>query len=331
MSLEQGVSLHKLIQKQGFLKPEVIRKIARGMCFALDAIHKGKFVHRDITPANVILRGDYENAVDGGVCVIDFGLAIPMEREKKRDHTAGSAIKLSHVAKKDGEDDLDLKEDELYLDDLPGGTPAYMAPEVIEDPALVDGRADLYGLGATLYHAATGHPPYSGDSLQAVLYQQRNQAPAPITQFNADFDEELGELILQLLSNSPNFRPKSAKLVLSKLQRMEDPTAVTSYKPPEPVAPVAAEQVVVAGFSTSTLLGGMVAGSFMTLAALVALPAVGVRLPALANALDPGRGSVTGPKKPGSSGSSGSSSSPSGATGGGDKDGTLDLGDDDDW
>ncbi|RMG07298.1 MAG: serine/threonine protein kinase [Planctomycetota bacterium] len=293
MSLEEGVSLAKLVSKRGFLSPDLIRKVARGMCEALHAIHAAKIVHRDITPANVILRGDYENAADANVCLIDFGLAIPMEREKKEGALEGSAIKLGHIAKKADDSVLDLDEDSLYLEDLPGGTPAYMAPEVLEDPSLVDGRADLYGLGATLYHAATGHPPYTGETIQQVIYQQRSQPPAPITQFNADFPEELSELILQLLGNHPNFRPKSAKLCLSKLARLEDPGAIAAFKvesAPQlpPMAVATSKEVIKTAPSVPTFVAGILAGAVLTVGTLLTLPHVGVRLPALARMLDPG-------------------------------------------
>jgi serine/threonine protein kinase len=301
MSLEKGVSLAKLISKRGFLKPALIIHIARGVCKALKEVHESGIVHRDVTPANVMLRGeDFDVTADANVCLIDFGLSMPMEKKKKKDLTGGASIKLGHIAKKQAsESRLEYNEDDLFLEDLPGGTPAYMAPEVLEDPALVDGRADLYGLGATLYHAATGHPPYTGDSIQAVVYQQRNQAPAPITQFNADFPEELSELILQLLGNTPTFRPKSAKLCLSKLQRLEDPTSVASWRPDAVAAE--AEVMYVASFSYASLFLGIVVGFLLTMISLIVLPVTGIHLPRLAKLLDPGASSkpkIEAPEEP---------------------------------
>jgi serine/threonine-protein kinase len=182
--------------------------------------------------------------------LIDFGLTIPVERQgkKPRWNVEESDALFKHRVGA-GEQEVEIDEDSLFLEDLPGGTPAYMAPEVLEDPSLVDGRADLYGLGATLYHAATGHPPYTGETMEQVLYQQKNQLPAPITQFNADFPDELSELILQLLAQQPSGRPRSSKLCLNKLQRLEDPSSVPTYKPtpgPAPSASSSASGVVVA-------------------------------------------------------------------------------------
>ncbi|HBP17196.1 MAG TPA: hypothetical protein DEA08_05285, partial [Planctomycetes bacterium] len=293
LSLEKGLSLAQLIAKKGFLEPDLVRRVAHGMCQALKAIKEAGIVHRDVTPANVMLRGNYAEEPDAGVCLIDFGLSIPAEREKKKAAYTKGGIQLAHIAKKEEEEELDLDEDSLYLDDLPGGTPAYMAPEVLDDPSLVDERADLYGLGATLYHAATGHPPYTGDNIQAVVYQQRNQDPAPIQQFNADFPESLSELIMQLLANSPNMRPRSAKLILDKLKRAEDPNAIQDWRPKETPAPLEPEKIYVpTGFSWLSFGVGALVGMMCVCGMLFLMPQVGLKLPPkllkLLGAKDPG-------------------------------------------
>ncbi|MCO5169266.1 MAG: serine/threonine protein kinase [Planctomycetes bacterium] len=259
-SLAEGTSLREHVSRNGPLKPEQVIKVARGICQALQAVHGAEVLHRDVTPANVMLPPGWETRKDAGVCIIDFGLAVPLYREKAGGGAAEPTALFKHrVQKKD--DDID--EEALYLDDLPGGTPAYMAPEVLEDPADVDERADLYGLGSTMYYAATGHPPYSGDGIEAVLYQQKSQPPAPITQFNADFPEELSELIIQLLAHEPHTRPRSAKLCLSKLQRLEDPRAAAMAWRPDQQPMVAAVEAPPppAGFQWVTFALGFVTGA----------------------------------------------------------------------
>jgi serine/threonine protein kinase len=269
-SLAEGVALREWVSKNGPLKPDQVLKVARGVCTALQAIHGAEVMHRDITPANIILGPDWQTKKDAAVCIIDFGLAIPLDKEKGGGPAEPTALFKHRVAtKKDDEVD----EEALYLDDLPGGTPAYMAPEVLEDPSLVDERADLYGLGSTLYFASTGHAPYSGDGIEAVLYQQKSQPPAPITQFNADFPEELSELIIQLLAHEPHTRPRSAKLCLSKLQRLEDPKATSmAWRPDQQQAVTMVEAPAApAGFQWATFVLGFVTGAVVMAGAAFAM------------------------------------------------------------
>ena len=278
-SLVKGTSLRDLVTRKGPLPPEALLKIARGVLMALHDVHGANVIHRDVTPANILLPDDFAARKDAGAVLIDFGLAIPADAARKRGpawgnretsalfkHRVGAASSGSHVALSASSSGLgDVDDDELFVEDLPGGTPAYMAPEVLEEPLGVDGRCDLYSLGASLYHAATGHPPYTGETMEQVLYQQKNERPAPIRQFNADFPEELEQLILSLLADEPDLRPRTAKLCLNKLQRIEDPAAVPNVRPD--AAPVAAApQVVVRreggatnfviGFAAGTLFGG---------------------------------------------------------------------------
>jgi len=268
MDLVQGASLLDVIGRTGFLPPELLVKVARGVGRALEAVHGAGIVHRDVTPANLLLRGEYEDADDANVCLIDFGLAIPAEKEKKskaawRSSSTDAILKHRVGASGEGPDPDEVDEDALFLEDLPGGTPAYMAPEVLEDPSLVDHRADLYSLGATLYHAATGHPPYTGETMQAVLYQQRSERPAPISQFNADFPDELSELILHLLADQPGARPRSTKLLFSKLRRAtagDDAALVPQYDPSKPTELVVQKEVEVASASTLNYAIAFLAG-----------------------------------------------------------------------
>ncbi|MEZ6184900.1 MAG: serine/threonine-protein kinase [Planctomycetota bacterium] len=258
-SFVDGISLASLIEQQGMLPPEVVESVAFGVVQALQDVEAAGLVHRDVTPANIMLKKDAGQAPGAGVVLIDFGLTIPREDPMKvgvpkRGNKSTALFKHRVGGQKDaGSLEESVHEDALFLDHLPGGTPAYMAPEVIEAPALVDVRADLYSLGASLYHAATGHRPYTGDSLEAVMYQQRNQAPPAISQFNADFPAELGDLILQLLDPDPNRRPKSPRLCLNKLERMRDPNAAKDFKPQLRPAAAMHDQVVVAQHQPSAL------------------------------------------------------------------------------
>lgn len=129
MEYIDGPTLTRLVQEgdSGYLShPEVLR-LGRSMCRGLAAAHRQGVVHRDLKPGNVLIDGDGEPRL------LDFGLA---------KGGFGGQLSLS-----------------LSLTGAALGTPDYMAPEQWRSAKEVDHRADLYGIGATLYFAATGRSP----------------------------------------------------------------------------------------------------------------------------------------------------------------------------
>lgn len=119
------------------------------VCKAIAYAHDRGVIHRDIKPANVML-GRF-----GEVVVLDWGLAARIDRDDRARHSGEQSIVLPTVA----------------LDTAPpaaakravSGTPAYMSPEQHDGAAPVGPASDVWGLGATLYHAITGQPPFEGD------------------------------------------------------------------------------------------------------------------------------------------------------------------------
>jgi len=131
MEYVEGLSLLRVLQERWSLPQREALRIARDIARGLAAIHAAKIVHRDIKPANVILT-------EGGeVKIVDFGLAKDLFR------TA-------------------LTQPGQLL-----GSPCYMAPEMWGDEE-VDARADVFALGATLYHLLVGEPPFTGATARAV-------------------------------------------------------------------------------------------------------------------------------------------------------------------
>src|SRR5918999_4032772 len=132
MELCDGTPLRALLDRFGRLDPPTARHVTRGVAAALDHAHSKGIIHRDIKPENVLLTPD------GQVKVVDFGIAKALGPQ---------AANLTT--------------------DRPIGTVAYVAPEQISG-AGVDGRVDVYALGAMTYEMLTGRPPFSGDTPQAV-------------------------------------------------------------------------------------------------------------------------------------------------------------------
>ena len=140
MRLMKGGTLTDRL-KHGAMNPEKIARILKNVASAMDAAHQRGIIHRDIKPAN-ILFDEY-----GTAYLSDFGIA--------RLNTAASSLTGSLIV----------------------GTPSYMSPEQINGEDL-DGRSDVYALGALLFHALTGHTPYEGETpAQAII--KHLQEPVP--------------------------------------------------------------------------------------------------------------------------------------------------------
>ena len=167
-------SLARLVAVCGPLPLPSVRWLAAGCAEALESIHGVGLVHRDLKPSNVLVAPD-------GPRVIDFGVARAAER---------MGVSTSRGAV---------------------GTPAYMAPEQARDTHQASAASDVYALGATLLFAATGHPPYQGDSVLDVLSRLATEEPDL-----AGLPGELTGLITACLQRVPRERPTSSAM-LSRL------------------------------------------------------------------------------------------------------------------
>lgn len=172
------LSLQDLLENIGRLPSERIAQIGAQVTAALAAAHGAGLLHRDVKPENILVRKD------GQVKLADFGIATYL----LPDGRAG---------------------DELAQAGLISGTPQYISPEQISTPAQIDYRADIYSLGATLYHAATGHPPFDLDTLDEMLNAHLSMTPVPLPSLVPGIDPELAQLIAQMLQKRPEDRPQS--------------------------------------------------------------------------------------------------------------------------
>jgi serine/threonine-protein kinase len=187
MEFLEGVSLEELVVESG---PQPARRVVHILlqaCGALEEAHANGLVHRDIKPANIVLAE--RGLLPDFVKVLDFGLV--------KEIASGGEPGQSSV-------------------NTVMGTPHYMAPEAIVDPASIDGRADLYALGATAYYLLTGQRVFEGSNLVEVCSQHLHQPPVPPSKKRPDVPAALEKIVLACLAKKPADRPSDAA-VLAKL------------------------------------------------------------------------------------------------------------------
>jgi CHASE2 domain-containing sensor protein/tRNA A-37 threonylcarbamoyl transferase component Bud32 len=168
MELLAGTDL-KDFSTKGKLLPtgEVLETIAR-VADALDYAHSEGVVHRDIKPANIM------RLHDGRIKVADFGIA----RITSQSKTATGTVM---------------------------GTPSYMAPEQLAGKK-VDGRADLFSLGVTLYELLTGEKPFTGESVATLMFRIANEPHPQISAARADLPPGVQAVIDKALQKDPDQR-----------------------------------------------------------------------------------------------------------------------------
>lgn len=181
MELVEGEVLADRIRRQGPMTSGEAALIVEQVAEALGYAHRLGIVHRDIKPSNLMLTPN------GTVKILDFGLAM-----------------LGKTAE-------GLTNRKIFM-----GTPEYMSPEQIENADAVDGRSDLYSLGATLYFLLTGGPMFSGDKMHVAVAQLR-QKPEPLYVVRGDVDLRLDAVFQKLIAKSPAERYASADEVLASL------------------------------------------------------------------------------------------------------------------
>jgi len=184
MEYLDGVSLQELVDHDGPQPAGRVAHILRQACGALAEAHAAGLVHRDIKPANLHLCS--RGGVADHVKVLDFGLVkdVSAARAEPSLTSAGSLL----------------------------GTPLYLAPEAISDGDAVDGRADLYALGAVGYFLLTGSAPFPGKTLVEVCSQHLHIVPEPpSSRLGREVPEALEALVLRCLEKAPSARPGSAR------------------------------------------------------------------------------------------------------------------------
>lgn len=195
MALVEGGSLAARLAS-GPLEPRAAAAIVRSVAEAVAYAHDRGIVHRDLKPSNVLL------AADGTPKVTDFGLAKRVEAD-----------------------------DGLTMSGQVLGTPQYMPPEQARgDVRAVGPVSDVYSLGAILYHAVTGRPPFTAATAVATLKQVLEADPVPPRQLNAQVDRDLETIALKCLEKEPGRRYPSAAECAADVARYLDGTPILARR-----------------------------------------------------------------------------------------------------
>jgi serine/threonine-protein kinase len=198
MEYVDGDPLTQLIEKFGTLKMldwQFALKVGANIAQALEAAHEKHIIHRNVAPESIMIRKQDKAAKLG-----DMMLAKALE-----------GIKAKQIT----------KPGELV------GDIAYMAPERTRSDVEVDTRADIYGLGATLYALLTGKPPFQGKTLVETIAQIRQSDPVPPKKFQLSIPDQFQDVVMVMLAKRPELRHQTPAETARALERVAKFQGVT--------------------------------------------------------------------------------------------------------
>ena len=189
MEYIRGQSLRRFVSERGPLSVSRTARFFAEVADGLQSAHELGLVHRDLKPSNIMVTPN------GHAKILDLGLALAINEELPKDKKIVGG--QGYVV----------------------GTMDYIAPEQVDDPTGVDGRADLYSLGCTMYFALTGQPPFPGGTSIEKMKRHQRDYPDPISDFNPTVPAEFTRIIDRLMEKGPSHRFQTARAVRDALVR----------------------------------------------------------------------------------------------------------------
>jgi serine/threonine-protein kinase len=201
MEYVDGPSLRAVIRKRKVFEEHRALKIAHEVVCALEAIDRAGMIHRDIKPDNILLTSD------GAVKVADLGLA----------RFSGGDAEMTQMGQA-------------------VGTPHYMSPEQVRGDADVDIRADLYALGATLFHMVTGEAPFSGGSSIEIMTKHLHD-PVPLAnEINPKVSADCTKLIAKLMEKKREQREQTPQHLRKTIEALLARSSAPKHSSPATLA-----------------------------------------------------------------------------------------------
>jgi serine/threonine-protein kinase len=175
MEYVSGTTIKEELEEGKVYKEKEAVEIVLQVAQALQHAHRRGLIHRDVKPANIILT------LDGIAKLADLGMARETEDRARARAEKGLTI----------------------------GTPFYIAPEQILGKEDIDVRADIYALGATLYHMVTGQPPFPYKGVEAVFQAHLNEELTPPDHIRPELSSGLGEVVECMMAKDRKQRYRS--------------------------------------------------------------------------------------------------------------------------
>jgi eukaryotic-like serine/threonine-protein kinase len=186
MEFIPGQDLSKLVHKGGALQVPRAARLFAEVASALQHAHEKGLIHRDLKPSNIRVT------TTDRAKVLDLGLAL-LEGDETTDRELGGGY--GYIV----------------------GSMDYIAPEQTVDACAVDGRADIYALGCSLYFTLTGQPPFAGGSKLERILRHRKEEPVPLVQRNSKVPPRFAELVHRMMAKNPDQRFESMQEVRREL------------------------------------------------------------------------------------------------------------------
>ena len=188
MEYVDGETVYDQIVERGKLSEQESLPIIRQVAKALQHAHQRGFIHRDIKPKNIMI------SKTGDVKLADLGLARAVNDSVAAEAEAGRAY----------------------------GTPYYISPEQIRGEREITPAADIYGLGATLYHMVTGNVPFSGKNPSDVMHRHLKQELTPPDHLNDTLSAGFSQVIEMMMAKDISQRYQNASDLLEDLTAVEN-------------------------------------------------------------------------------------------------------------
>ena len=186
MEYVEGIDLQGLVRRDGPLPPAQAALLLAQAADGLQHAHQRGVIHRDVKPANLLLD------LEGKIRLLDMGLALVSAEEES----------------------LTVLHNENVL-----GTADYLAPEQALNSHQVDHRADIYGLGCTLYFLLTGRPPFPEGTLAQRIAKHQKAMPTSIRKLREDCPGELEGICVKMMQKEAKYRYQSAAEVADALRK----------------------------------------------------------------------------------------------------------------